>query len=169
MTDTTTPDSSTTLAADVIVDPADITARVADLESRLVALAGERDNLAAAVAEKVKLAEAAVGERDRALGDVQRLTAATREAAVLDALFVSLPHAPRSDVRRVVRAMVADGKLKTDTETPDRAAADVLSVLRTEGSALMRAPVGATGSTNPVVHVSPAINPLLAVFGPRRK
>ena len=176
MTDTTTaPDSTPTTpaaaaapvaAASPVVDHA---ARVADLEAKLAALAGERDTLAAAVAEKAKFAETAAGERDKALGEVQRLTAAAREAAVLDALFTALPHAPRTDVRRAMRALAGEGKLKLDTDTPDRAAADVLSILRAEGSALTRTPVGATGGTNPVVNVPPAIDPLLAVFGPRRK
>lgn len=156
MTDPTDP---TIVIADGTDVAAAAAARVTDLEARLAALATERDTLAAGLAEKAQLAEAAVAERDKALGDVQRMTSAAREAAVLDALYVALPHAPRTDVRRVLRAMVVDGKLSTDTDTPDRAAADVISVLQGESSALLRAPVGANGGTSPP----------LARVAPRRK
>ena len=157
MTDTTTPDPI--VIADGTGAAAAAAARVTDLEARLAALATERDTLAAGLAEKAQLADAAVAERDKALGDVQRMTAAARETAVLDALYAQIPHAPRTDVRRVVRAMVVEGKLTTDTNTPDRAAADVISILRDESSALLRAPVGANGGTSPP----------LARVAPRRK
>lgn len=162
-----TPDTPTPVpATPVVVDSA---ARLADLESQLQAKASEFEAAMAASADLAKKLEALVTERDAATAAVTRLEAAAREAAILDAVLASVPHAPKGDVRRALRGMATEGKLKVvDTDPPDRVAAEAISVLRAEGSAILRVPVGAGGGTNPVTQVAPP-NPLLAVFGPRRK
>ncbi len=161
-----TPIPTPVTATPVVVDS---TARLADLESQLQAKASEFEAAMAASADLAKKLEALVTERDAATAAVTRLEAAAREAAILDAVLASVPHAPKGDVRRALRGMAAEGKMKVvDTDPPDRVAAEAISVLRAEGSALLRVPVGAGGGTNPVTQVAPP-NPLLAVFGPRRK
>lgn len=154
-------------------DPAaEFTAKIADLETKLAdhvtrvsELAAERD----ALAEKAKLIETLTGERDKAVAEVTKLTNNHRENSLLDKLYAALPHAPRTDVLRTVRALAAEGKVNMTTETPDRTANEVLGMLKAEQSALLRTPVGAGGSTNPSTIVPPQVDPLLAVFGPRRK
>lgn len=173
MSDQTTTPSTTPETAAVTPDPtAEFKARVAELEAKLAerdtlvsTLTGERDVLA----DKAKAIESLTTERDKAVSEVTRLINQSRETALLDKLYSSLPHAPRSDVLRTVRAMAAEGKVNLHSETPDRTAADVLATLKSENSALVRSPVGANGGTNPTVSVSPHVDPLLAVFGPRRK
>jgi flagellar motility protein MotE (MotC chaperone) len=159
-TPTTQPDAAAPAgAAQTTPDPtAEFRARVADLEAKLAerttlvsTLTGERD----ALAEKTKLIESLTTERDKAVGEVTRLINQSRETALLDKLYSSLPHAPRTDVARTVKAMAAEGKVNLHTDTPDRTAADVLGMLKTEQSALLRTPVGANGATNPPVRVAP--------------
>lgn len=82
-------------------------------------------------------------------------------------LYASLPHAPKTDVLRTVKALAAEGKVVLATETPDKTASDVLEMLKTEQSALLRTPVGAAGATNPSVQASAQVDPMLALFGPR--
>jgi archaellum biogenesis ATPase FlaH len=175
--DTSNPATTVTPAIEPVVTPAadpaaEFTTKIADLEAKLAEqvtraseLAAERD----ALAERTKLIDSLTGERDKALAEVTKLTNTSRENALLDKLYAALPHAPRTDVLRTVRALAAEGKVTMATETPDRTANEVLGMLRTEQSALLRTPVGASGSTNPTPIVSPQVDPLLAVFGPRRK
>lgn len=167
----TTPTTPET-AAPVVADPtAEFKTKVADLEAKLA----ERDTLVSTLtserdtfAEKAKAIESLTGERDKAVNEVVRLTNEARTTALLDKLFTALPHAPRSDVLRTVKAMAAEGKVNLHSETPDRTAADVLATLKSENSALMRAPVGANGGTNPSVSVSPRkYNGAAAFFGGR--
>jgi len=158
---TTTPSTTLETAAAVaaIADPtAEFKTKLAELEAKLAerdtlvsTLTGERD----AFADKAKLIESLTGERDKALSEVTRLTNAARETALLDKLYSAMPHAPRTDVLRTVKAMAADGKVSLTSETPDRVAAAVIDMLKAEQSALLRAPVGANGATNPPVRVAP--------------
>ena len=177
MTDVADTSNPATPAVEPAVTPAadpaaEFTTKIADLETKLAEqvtrtseLAAERD----ALAERTKLIDSLTGERDKALAEVTKLTNTSRENALLDKLYAALPHAPRTDVLRTVRALAAEGKLTMATETPDRTANEVLAMLKAESSALLRTPVGASGATNPTPIVSPQVDPLLAVFGPRRK
>jgi len=158
---TTTPSTTLETAAPVaaIADPtAEFKTKLAELEAKLAerdtlvsTLTGERD----AFADKAKLIESLTTERDKAVSEVTRLTNAARETALLDKLYSAMPHAPRTDVLRTVKAMAADGKVSLTSETPDRVAAAVIDMLKAEQSALLRAPVGANGATNPPVRVAP--------------
>jgi hypothetical protein len=167
LTPTTQPDATTST-----VDPtAEFKAKVAELEGKLnehatlvSTLTSERD----AFAEKAKLIDSLTIEKTKAEAEVTRLTNEARTTALLDKLFTALPHAPRTDVVRTIKAMAAEGKVNLTSDAPDRAAADVLATLKNENSALLRSPVGANGGTNPTVSVSPQVDPLLAVFGQRR-
>lgn len=152
---TVTPDTTTPVPATPVV--VDHTERLADLESALQQKASEFEAAMAASADLAKKLEALVTERDAATAAVTRLEAAAREAAILDAVLASVPHAPKGDVRRALRGMATEGKLKVgNSDPPDRVAAEVLSVLRSEGSALLRVPVGAGGGTNPSPRATPA-------------
>ncbi len=173
MSDQTTTPSTTPETAAPVADPtAEFKARIADLETKLAerdtlvsTLTGERDTFA----EKAKLIESLTGERDQARGEVKRLVDENRTTALFDALRNALPHAPRNDIVRTVKALAADGKVPLSPESPDKAAATVLELLKSESSSLLRTPVGASGATNPTITTSPQVDPLLAVFGPRRK
>lgn len=173
--DTQTPDPSAVTPA----PNADLTAKIADLEAKLTeqatrvtTLSAEREALATerdALAERAKLIDALTGERDKALGEVTKLVNTNRETALMSKLYTALPHAPKTDVLRTVKALAAEGKVVMATETPDKTAQEVLEMLKSEQSALLRTPVGASGSTNPSVQVSPQVDPMVALFGPRRK
>jgi hypothetical protein len=160
-------------AAQLAADPAaDFKARVADLEvklaehaARVAELATERD----ALSERAKAADTLTGERDRLAGEVKKLTDQSRETALLDKLFGALPHAPRGDVKRMLRGLADEGKANRYSDNADKTAAEILDILKADGSALLRAPVGAGGGTNPTLTVSPQVDPLLAAFGPRRR
>lgn len=129
------------------------------------ALTAERD----ALAVRAALVDSLSAERDKALLEFKQLTDATREDALMSRLYAALPHAPRTDVARTLKALAAEGKVVLASETPDRTAAGVLEMLKSEQSALLRTPVGASGSTNPVVQATAQVDPMLALFGPRRK
>lgn len=128
------------------------------------ALTAERD----ALAERAKLVESLTAERDKALGEFKKLTDSTREGALMSKLYAALPHAPKTDVARTLKALAAEGKVVLATETPDKTAAAVLEMLKAEQSVLLRTPVGTTGATNPNVQASAQVDPMLALFGPRR-
>lgn len=159
MSDQTTTPSTTPETAAVTPDPtAEFKTKLAELEAKLAerdtlvsTLTGERD----AFADKAKLIESLTTERDKAVSEVTRLINQSRETALLDKLYSSLPHAPRTDVARTVKAMAAEGKLNIHSDQPLRVASDVLDMLKAEQSALLRAPVGANGATNPPVRVAP--------------
>lgn len=171
-------DAATRVAALTPPTVADPTARIAALELQLSEQAGkfaeqvaltsslttERDALAARAA----LVESLTTERDTAVVAFQKLTDKTREVALLDKLYAALPHAPRTDVQRTVRALAAEGKATLAPESPDAAAEAILGALKAEQSALLRAPVGASGGTNPPNQTTAQIDPLMALFGPRR-
>lgn len=173
MSDATATETQTPAQPAATLDPAaEFKAKIADLEAKLAerdslvsTLTGERDSFA----EKAKLVESITGERDQARGEVKRLVDENRTTALLDMLRNVIPHAPRPDIVRTVKALAADGKVPLSPESPDKAAAAVLELLKSENSALLRTPVGASGSTNPTITTSPQVDPLLAVFGPRRK
>lgn len=174
--DTQTPDPSAIKPP--VTDEAAAT-RIATLESQLSeqatkfseqvtlasALTAERD----ALAERAKLVDSLTAERDKAIGEFKKLTDSTRESALMGKLYAALPHAPKTDVARTLKALAAEGKVVLATETPDKTAADVLEMLKNESSALLRTPVGATGATNPSVQASAQVDPLVAAFGPRRR
>lgn len=153
--------------------------KIAELEARLTetatkyteqvtlasALTAERD----ALAERAKLVDSLTAERDKAIGDFKKLTDSTREGALMSRLYAALPHAPKTDVARTLKALAAEGKVVLATETPDKTAADVLEMLKAEQSALLRTPVGATGATNPSVQPSAQVDKMAAMFGPVRR
>ena len=84
-------------------------------------------------------------------------------------MYAALPHAPKTDVARTMKALAAEGKVALATENPDKAAADVLEMLKAEQSSLLKTPVGAAGATNPSVQVSAQVDPMAAMFGPVRR
>lgn len=139
----------------------DIAAKLADLEGKLSAVLKERDTLA----ERAKLADALQtkhdklaadlaaiqGERDKLTGEVTSLTNEKRENAILDKLSAALPHASRSEVRRMFLGLAAEGKAERYSDDAEKTAGSILAILKSEGSALLRAPVGASGGTNPAI------------------
>ncbi|WP_434417790.1 hypothetical protein [Nannocystis pusilla] len=157
----------------------DMSGKVADLEARLAAVLKERDthaeraNLAATLQTKHdKLAAdfaALTGERDKLTTQVTTLTNEKREGAILDKLSTALPHASRTEVRRMFLGLAVDGKVERYAEDADKTSAAVLEILKTENSALLRAPVGATGGTNPSTVQSPSRDPLASLFLGRRR
>lgn len=171
-TDTTKPAGDPAPNADLAAKIADLESKLTEHATRVSTLAAERDALSTerdALAERAKLVESLTAERDKALGDFTKLVNTNREAALMSKLYTALPHAPKTDVLRTVKALAAEGKVVMATETPDKTASDVLEMLKSEQSALLRTPVGASGATNPQVQASPQVDPLVAAFGPRRR
>lgn len=156
----------------------DVAAKLADMESKFAAVLKERDTLA----ERAKLADtlqtkhdklaadlaALQAERDKLTGEVTTLSNEKRETAILDKLVTSLPHASRNDIRRAFLGMAADGKIERYGQDADKVASTVIEALKTENSALLRPPVGASGGTNPAPVQSAQKDPLRVLFGARR-
>ena len=109
------------------------------------------------------------GERDKLAGEVKTLTNEKREGAILDKLTAALPHAARTEVRRTFLGLAVDGKVDRYADDAEKTASAILDILKAENSALLRAPVGASGGTNPVVATKPQIDPLAALFLGRRR
>lgn len=157
---------------------ADVAAKLADLEGKLTAVLKERDTLA----ERAKLADtlqtkhdklaadlaALTGERDKLQTEVTGLTNEKREAAILDKLTASLPHASRSEVRRTFLGMAAEGKVERYADDAQKTAATIIDILKADNSALLRAPVGAGGSTNPTPQSPKKYNAAAAFFSGQR-
>lgn len=137
-------------AAQLAADPAaEYRAKVADLEVKLAEQAARAAELATerdALSERAKLADTLTVE-------VKKLTDQTRETALLDKLYGALPHAPRGDVKRLVAGMAPD---KRYSDNAEKTAAEIVDILKADASALLRAPVGTGGGTNPNIQVSPS-------------
>lgn len=163
----TTPTPDTTAAAGA--------GELAKLTAQLASLAAERDQLA----ERAKLADTLAAEReklsgelaaiqadrDKALAQVDTMTKAQREASLTDKLRAAMPHAAPTDVKRLVASLAPEQR---HSDNAEKTAAEILGTLKAENSALLRAPVGASGGTNPI-QTSPQVDTLAAFYGPRRR